>query len=47
MAGDNDVSMRRSFDELYLTASEIETLENVPRVAMRSSLLGIQLWYGM
>ena len=26
MAGDNDVSMRRSFDALYLTASEIETL---------------------
>jgi hypothetical protein len=26
MAGDNDVSMRRSFDALYLTVSEIETL---------------------
>src|SRR5213082_879360 len=26
MAEDNDVSMRRSFDELYLTAGEIETL---------------------
>lgn len=26
MAGDHDASMRRSFDALYLTASEIETL---------------------
>jgi hypothetical protein len=26
MAGDHDVPMRRSFDALYLTASEIETL---------------------
>jgi hypothetical protein len=26
MAGDKDVSMRRSFDALYLTATEIETL---------------------